>query len=166
MLLPMDFRLASTTARFGFVFTRRGIVPEAASSWFLPRLVGIETALEWSYSGKLFDAEEARAKRLVRSLHAPQDLLPAARALAEELTADSAPVSVAITRQMMWRMLGAAHPMEAHRIDSRMIWARGASGDAAEGIAAFLEKRAAVFADPVSAGLPHERAYFEDPEYF
>ena len=141
MLLPMDFRLASTTARFGFVFTRRGIVPEAASSWFLPRLVGIETALEWSYSGKVFGAEEAQAKRLVRSLHAPEDLLAAARALALELTADSAPVSVAITRQMMWRMLGAAHPMEAHRIDSRMIWARGASGDAAEGIAAFLEKR-------------------------
>jgi enoyl-CoA hydratase/carnithine racemase len=102
----------------------------------------------------------------VRSLHAPGDLLPAARALAQELTADSAPVSIAITRQMMWRMLGAAHPMEAHRIDSRMIWARGASGDAAEGIAAFLEKRAALFGDPVSAGLPHEAAYFDDPEYF
>ncbi|HSI19523.1 MAG TPA: enoyl-CoA hydratase-related protein [Sphingomonas sp.] len=166
MLLPMDFRLASTTARFGFVFTRRGIVPEAASSWFLPRLVGIETALEWSYSGKVFGAEEAKSKRLVRSLHAPEDLLPAARALALELTADSAPVSIAITRQMMWRMLGAAHPMEAHRIDSRMIWARGASADAAEGIAAFLEKRAAVFGDSVGAGLPHEAAYFEDPDYF
>src|SRR3569623_989899 len=166
MLLPADIRLASTSARFGFVFTRRGIVPEAASSWFLPRLVGIETALEWSYSGKVFGAEEAQAKRLVRSLHAPGDLLPAARALAQELTADSAPVSIAITRQMMWRMLGAAHPMEAHRIDSRMIWARGASGDAAEGIAAFLEKRAALFRDPVSAGLPHAAAYFEDPEYF
>lgn len=166
MLLPMDFRLASKTARFGFVFTRRGIVPEAASSWFLPRLVGIETALEWCYSGKVFGAEEAQAKRLVRSLHAPQDLLPAARVLALELTADSAPVSVAITRQLMWRMLGAAHPMEAHRIDSRMIWARGASDDAAEGIAAFLEKRSAVFGDPISAGLPHEAAYFEDPPYF
>jgi enoyl-CoA hydratase/carnithine racemase len=166
MLLPMDFRLASTTARFGFVFARRGIVPEAASSWFLPRLVGIETALEWCYSGKVFGAAEAHDKKLVRALHAPEDLLPAARALARELTADSAPVSVALTRQMLWRMLGAAHPMEAHRIDSRMIWARGAASDAAEGIASFLEKRPAHFVDPVSAGLPHEADYFVDPDYF
>lgn len=166
MLLPMDFRLASSTARFGFVFTRRGIVPEAASSWFLPRLVGIETALEWCYSGKLFGAAEAHDKRLVRSLHAPEDLLPAARALALELTADSAPVSVALTRQMLWRMLGAAHPMEAHRIDSRMIWARGAASDATEGVAAFLEKRPAHFTDSVSAGLPNQSPWLDDPEYF
>jgi len=166
MLLPMDFRLASTKARFGFVFTRRGIVPEAASSWFLPRLVGIETALEWCYSGKVFDAADAHEKRLVRSLHAPEDLLPAARALALELTGDSAPVSVALTRQMLWRMLGGAHPMEAHRLDSRMIWARGASCDAGEGIAAFLEKRPAHFTDSVSAGLPHQSPWLDDPEYF
>jgi enoyl-CoA hydratase/carnithine racemase len=166
MLLPMDFRLASTTARFGFVFARRGIVPEAASSWFLPRLVGIETALEWCYSGKLFGAEEAHAKRLVRSLHASEDLLPAARALALELTADSALVSVALTRRMLGRMLGAAHPMEAHRVDSRMIWARGASSDAREGVAAFLEKRPAHFTDPVSAGLPNQSPWLDDPEYF
>jgi enoyl-CoA hydratase/carnithine racemase len=165
MLLPMDFRLASTSARLGFVFARRGIAPDAASSWFLPRIVGIETALEWCYSGKVFAAREALDKRLIRSLHAPEDLLPAARALALELTADSAPVSVAVTRQMLWRMLGAAHPMEAHRLDSRVIWARGASADAAEGIAAFLEKRPAVFGDSVSAGLPHEAPWFVDPEY-
>ena len=165
MLLPMDFRLASTTARFGFVFARRGIVPDGAASWFLPRLVGIETALLWCYSGKVFGAEEALEKKLVRSLHAPQDLLPAARALARELTAESAPVSVAMTRQMLWRMLGAAHPMDAHRLDSRLIWARGGSADAAEGIAAFLEKRPAVFGDAVSAGLPHEHPWFEDPDY-
>ncbi|MDB5712435.1 MAG: enoyl-CoA hydratase [Sphingomonas bacterium] len=166
MQLPMDFRLASTAARFGFVFARRGIAPDGASSWFLPRLVGIETALDWCYSGKVFGADEALEKRLVRSLHAPEDLLPAARALALEMTADSAPVSVAMTRQMLWRMLGAAHPMDAHRMDSRMIWARGASADATEGIAAFLEKRPAVFGDSVSAGLPHESPYFEDPDYF
>ena len=166
MQLPMDFRLASTAARFGFVFARRGIVPDGAASWFLPRIVGIETALEWCYSGKVFGAEEAFEKRLVRSLHAPDDLLPAARALARELTADSAPVSVALTRQMLWRMLGAAHPMEAHRLDSRMIWARGASSDAGEGIAAFLEKRPAHFVDSVSAGLPHQSPWLDDPEYF
>lgn len=165
MLLPMDFRLASTTARFGYVFARRGIVPDGAASWFLPHLVGIETALEWSYSGKVFDAEEALSKKLVRALHAPEDLLPAARALAHELTADSAPVSVAMTRQMLWRMLGAPHPMDAHRMESRMIWARGGSADAAEGVAAFLEKRPAAFGDKVSDGLPHEAAWFQDPDY-
>lgn len=165
MLLPMDFRLASTSARFGYVFARRGIVPDGAASWFLPHLVGIETALEWCYSGKVFGAEEALARKLVRSLHAPEDLLPAARALAHELTADSAPVSVAMTRQMLWRMLGAAHPMEAHRMESRLIWARGASADAAEGIAAFLEKRPAVFGDKVGVGLAHEHPWFDDPDY-
>jgi enoyl-CoA hydratase/carnithine racemase len=143
MQLAMDVRMASSTARYGFVFARRGIVPEAASSWFLPRLVGISQALEWCYSGKVFGAEEALKGGLVRSIHAPEDLIPAARALALEMTADSAPVSVALTRQMMWRMLGAAHPMEAHKIDSRAIWSRGQSGDAKEGVSSFLEKSAA-----------------------
>ncbi|MEQ1549054.1 MAG: crotonase/enoyl-CoA hydratase family protein [Chakrabartia sp.] len=165
MQLPMDFRLASTTARFGFVFARRGIVPEAASSWFLPRLVGISQALEWCYSGRVFGAEEALAGGLVRSLHAPEDLLPAARALAKELTAESAPVSIALTRQMMWRMLGAAHPMEAHKIDSRAIWSRGQSGDAKEGVKSFLEKRAAVYPDQVSTDMPHFAPWMDEPGY-
>src|SRR5258706_5673603 len=133
MTLPMDFRLASTSARIGFVFSRRGIVPEAASSWFLPRLVGISQALEWCYSARVFGAEEALKGGLVRSVHAPEALLPAARALAIELTGESASVSVSLMRKMLWTGLGASHPMAAHRIESRAILARGASGDAQEG---------------------------------
>jgi enoyl-CoA hydratase/carnithine racemase len=165
MTLPMDFRLASETARFGFVFARRGIVPEAASSWFLPRLVGISQALDWCYSGRVFDADEALRGGLVKSLHAPDDLLPAARALAREMTAESAPVSIALTRQMMWRMLGAEHPMLAHRLDSRAIWSRGQSGDAREGVSSFLEKRAAAYPDRVSADFPNFGELLGDPEY-
>ncbi|OYW23117.1 MAG: hypothetical protein B7Z43_04555 [Sphingomonas sp. 12-62-6] len=165
MLLPMDFRLASDTARFGFVFARRGIVPEAASSWFLPRLVGIGQALEWCYSGRVFDADEALKGGLVRSVHAPDDLLPAARALALELTAHSAPVSVAMTRRMMWAMMGAAHPMDAHRIDSRGVWVRGGGADAKEGVMSFLEKREAVFTDRVSEQWPVAANWFDDPGY-
>lgn len=154
MQLPMDIRLASTDARFGFVFARRGIVPEAASSWFLPRLVGISRAMEWCATGRLFGAEEALAGGLVRSVHAPDELLPAARALAREIADHAAPVSVALTRQMLWRMLGADHPMEAHRIDSRAIYARGRQADAKEGVTSFLEKRPARFPDRVSADMP------------
>ena len=165
MQLPMDFRLASDTARFGFVFARRGIVPEAASSWFLPRLVGIGQALEWCYSGRVFGAEEALKGGLVRSLHAPDDLLPAARALAKELTSESAPVSIALTRQMMWRMMGAASPMDAHRLDSRLVWARGGMADAKEGVASFLEKHAAVYPDTVSGDVPHFSPWMDDLEW-
>ena len=165
MLLPMDFRLASTDARFGFVFARRGIVPEAASSWFLPRLVGIGQALDWCYSGRVFAADEALAGGLVRSLHQPDDLLGAARAFAHELTAESAPVSIAATRAMLWRMLGTAHPIEAHRLDSRMVWARGGSADAKEGVTSFLEKRAANYTDRVSTDLPHFAPWMDDPTY-
>ncbi len=165
MQLPMDFRVASSSARFGFVFAKRGIVPEAASSWFLPRLVGISQALDWCYSGRVFGAEEALAGGLIRSIHAPADLLPAARAFAKELTAESAPVSVALTRQMMWRMLGAAHPMEAHKIDSRAIWSRGASGDAKEGVSSFLEKRPAAYPDAVSTDMPHFAPWMDEPDY-
>ena len=154
MTLPMDVRLASTSARFGFVFARRGIVPEAASSWFLPRVVGISRAMEWVATGRVFDAEEALAGGLVRSLHAPDELLPAARALAAEIAEHTAPVSVALSRQLLWRMLGADHPYAAHRADSRAIYLRGRSADAAEGVTAFLEKRAAAFPDKVSDGLP------------
>jgi enoyl-CoA hydratase/carnithine racemase len=154
MQLAMDFRMASSAARFGFVFARRGINPEAASSWFLPRLVGVQTALEWCYTGRVFPAQEAFDKGLVRSLHAPEDLLPAARALAREIIDNTAPVSIALTRQMIWRMAGADHPMEAHKADSRAIQARGASKDAKEGVTAFLEKRPAAFPNRVSTDLP------------
>jgi enoyl-CoA hydratase/carnithine racemase len=154
MQLPMDIRLASTNARFGFVFARRGITPEAASSWFLPRLVGVQTALEWCYTGRVFSAQEAHEKGLVRSLHEPEDLLPAARALAREIIDNTAPVSVALTRQLIWRMAGADHPMEAHKADSRAIQARGAADDAKEGVNAFLEKRAAAYPNRVSTDLP------------
>jgi enoyl-CoA hydratase/carnithine racemase len=165
MQLPMDFRLASTTARFGFVFAKRGIVPEAASSWFLPRLVGISRALEWCYSGRVFGADEALAGGLIRSVHEPENLITAARNLAHELTAESAPVSIALTRQMMWRMMGANHPMEAHKLDSRAIWSRGAGGDAKEGVASFLEKRAAVYPDTVSGDMPHFSPWMDEPKY-
>jgi enoyl-CoA hydratase/carnithine racemase len=154
MTLPMDIRLASVDARFGFVFARRGIVPEAASSWFLPRIVGISQAAEWVYTGRVFNAQEALDGGLVRSVHPADELLPAARAIAAEIAENTAPVSVALSRLMMWRMLGADHPMEAHRVDSRAILARGASDDAREGVNSFLEKRPAEFPVKVSDGLP------------
>ncbi|MDB5679812.1 crotonase/enoyl-CoA hydratase family protein [Sphingomonas bacterium] len=165
MTLPMDFRLAVDTARFGFVFAKRGIVPEAASSWFLPRLVGISTALDWCYSGRLVSAVEAREAGLVRSVHAPGYLIHAARDLAQQLTAQSAPVSVALTRQMLWRMMGAPSPIDAHRLDSRLVWSRGSSADAREGIASFLEKRAADYPDKVSADLPHFSPWLDELEW-
>ena len=154
MQLPMDIRLASTSARFGFVFARRGIVPEAASSWFLARAVGMQTALEWCLTGRVFNAQEALDHKLVRSLHAPEDLLPAARAVAREIADNTAPVSVAMTRQMLWRINSAAHPMEAHKIDSRAIQSRGQSADTREGVAAFLEKRPPVYSNKVSTDMP------------
>ncbi|MGE5565637.1 MAG: crotonase/enoyl-CoA hydratase family protein [Parcubacteria group bacterium] len=154
MQLAMDIRLASTSARFGFVFARRGITPEAASSWFLPRLVGMQTALEWCYTGRVFPAQEALDRGLVRSLHEPGDLLPAAKALAREIADNTAPVSIALTRQMLWRGAGLRHPMDAHMADSRAIQARGASGDAKEGVTSFLEKRAPAYPNKVSADLP------------
>lgn len=165
MTLPMDIRLASEAARFGFVFARRGIVPEAASSWFLPRLVGISQAAEWCYTGRMIGAEEAREARLVRSVHAPEDLLPVARAIAREIADNAAPVSVALSRQMLWRMLGADHPMEAHRVDSRAINSRGASADAREGVVSFLEKRAPHFPGKVSDGLPDVFPDWTDPSF-
>ena len=165
MQLGMDIRLASTEARFGFVFARRGLALEAASSWFLPRIVGASTALEWCYSGRLFSAAEAKERGLVRSLHAPDALLPAARALAAEFVDNAAPMSMAVTRQLIWRGLAADHPMEAHRADSRSMRLRGASDDAREGIQAFLDKRPAAFPDRVSAGLPELWPEWDEPEY-
>ncbi len=165
MTLPMDIRLAAEGARIGFVFTRRGIVPEACSSWFLPRLVGISQAMEWVASGRVFSAPEALAGGLVRSVHAEGELLDVARELAREIAQNTAPVSVALARQLMWSGLGAAHPMEAHRADSRAMFARGRSQDAREGITSFLEKRPPRFPDRVSNGLPELFPGREEPRF-
>jgi len=154
MQLPMDIRFAAEGARFGFVFTRRGVVPEACSSWFLPRLVGIQQALDWMLSGRVFDAAEAKAGGLVKAVLPPAQLLPAARAWAREIVATTAPVSVALTRQMLWRMLTADHPMEAHKIDSRGIQTMGRTPDAYEGVTSFLEKRQPRFAMRPSQDMP------------
>ena len=154
MTLPMDVRIASEKARFGFVFARRGIVPEAASSWFLPRVVGISQAMEWVATGRLFSAQEALAGRLVSRVVSEGELLPTARALAREIADNTSAVSVCLARQLLWKMLGADHPMEAHKIDSRLIHAMGASPDAYEGVQSFLEKRPAHFTMKVSSDLP------------
>jgi enoyl-CoA hydratase/carnithine racemase len=164
MTLATDIRMAAASARFGFVFARRGIVPEGASSWFLPKLVGVAQAAEWLYTGRVFDAAEALAGGLVRSVHPDDELLHAARSLAAEI-ADSAPVSVALTRRMLWRMLGAEHPMAAHRVDSRAVHATGAMPDAMEGVLSFLEKRAPAFTGHVSTDLPDVFPDWTDPTY-
>ncbi|HME97015.1 MAG TPA: crotonase/enoyl-CoA hydratase family protein [Methylomirabilota bacterium] len=154
MTLPMDIRLASTAARIGFVFSRRGVVPEAASTWFLPRLVGPSQAAEWVYTGRVFSAEEAQQGRLVSRVVPPDRLLPVARELALEIAQNTSAISVALARQMMWRLLGADHPMEAHRLDSRCMDWTGRSADAHEGVTAFLEKRPARFTLRPSADMP------------
>ena len=165
MTLPMDVRLASDSARIGFVFTRRGIVPEACSSWFLPRIVGISRAMEWAATGRVFEAAEAKEGGLVRDVYAADELLPAANALAREIADNTAPVSVALARRLMWTMLGADHPMEAHKADSRAMVARGQSADAREGVMSFLEKRPAEFPDRVSDGLPEIFPGREEPSF-
>lgn len=165
MQLAMDIRLASATARYGFVFARRGIVPEAASSWFLPRIVGISQALEWCYTGRIFDAEEAKAGGLVRSVHAPDDLLHAAHSLAREIADNTSAISVAMTRAMMWRLASTDHPMEAHKIDSRAIYRLSRGADAKEGIASFLEKRKPMYPGKVSADMPDFYPWWETPAY-
>jgi enoyl-CoA hydratase/carnithine racemase len=165
MTLPMDVRLAVEGTKIGFVFARRGIVPEACSSWFLPRIVGISQAMEWVATGRVFSSEEALAGGLVRSLHPAGELLDAAYSLAREIADNAAPVSVALARRLMWTMLGADHPMEAHRADSRAMFARGQSGDASEGVTSFLEKRPANFTDRVSDGLPELFPGREEPVF-
>jgi enoyl-CoA hydratase/carnithine racemase len=165
MQLPMDIRIASDNARFGFVFARRGIVPEACSSWFLPRLVGISKAMEWCATGRVFDAQEALAGGLVSKVVKPDELLATAYALAREIADNTAPVSVALTRQMLWRMLGADHPMEAHKVDSKSIYARGRQGDAREGVMSFLEKRPAKFTDKVSQDMPPFYPWWTERKY-
>jgi enoyl-CoA hydratase/carnithine racemase len=165
MQLAMDIRIASVDARFGFVFSQRGIVPEAASSWFLPRIVGISQALEWCYTGRVFPAQEALAGRLVSKVVPADELMTTARALAREIAAKAAPVSVALIRQMMWRMLGADDPMDAHKIDSRGIYSRGRSEDVKEGVLSFLEKRPAQFKNKVSSDMPDYFPWWEEREY-
>jgi enoyl-CoA hydratase/carnithine racemase len=165
MQLPMDVRLASENARFGFVFARRGLVPEAASSWFLPRVVGISQALEWTLTGRVFSAQEALEGRLVRKLYKPDELIPAARALAREIADNTSQVSVALTRQMLWQLLGADHPMEGHKVDSRGIHARGSSADAKEGVTSFLEKRPAKFPNKVSKDMPSFFPWWDERKY-
>ena len=165
MTLPMDLRLASEDARIGFVFCRRGLVPEACSSWFLPRLVGMQQAAEGVYSGRVFPASEALAGGLVRSLHAPDELLPAARELAREIADHSAPVSVALSRHMLWKMLGAEHPMDAHRVDSRGIYVLGQSADAREGVQSFLEKRPPKFTLSPSTDMPDYFPWWDEPTF-
>jgi enoyl-CoA hydratase/carnithine racemase len=165
LTLPMDIRVASNDARFGFVFTRRGIVPEAASTFFLPRIVGISRAAEWCISGRLLSADEAKEGGLIRSVYSREELLPAAKELALDIARNTAPVSVALTRQMLWRSLGADGPFEAHRLGSRGVFARGRSADAREGVASFLEKRAPVYPDRVSADMPDYYPWFDDPSY-
>ncbi len=165
MTLAMDIRLAADVAKFGFVFSRRGIVPEACSSYFLPRIVGISQALEWCYSGRVFPADEALAGRLVRSVHAKDDLLPAARAIAQDIRGNASAISVTLIRHMMWRMLGADHPMEAHKIDSRGVYYTGRSADAKEGVESFLEKRPAEFAGKVSQDMPEFFPWWEERKF-
>jgi enoyl-CoA hydratase/carnithine racemase len=156
MTLPMDIRLAAEGARFGFVFARRGIVPEAASSWFLPRIVGISQAMEWAATGRVFDADEALRGRLVSAVHPADRLLPAAYELAEEIAANTSAVAVAAVRRLMWSGLGAPSPWDAHRVDSRLMRVLGAAPDVAEGVTAFLEKRPARFSMKVGEDLPAE----------
>src|SRR5690606_36987246 len=154
MTLPMDLRLAAEGVKMGFVFARRGIVPETLSSYFLPRLVGVQTALEWTMTGRVFLSEEAHQRGLVRSLHKADELMGAARALAREIADNTAPVSVALARRMMLDMLDASHPMEAHRLESRLTVARGRSADANEGVTSYLANRAPAHPDKVSRDLP------------
>lgn len=165
MQLAMDIRMASDTARFGFVFARRGIVPEAASSWFLPRLVGPQQALEWCYTGRVFGADEALKGGLIRSIHPAGELLSEARKLAREIADNTAPVSIALTRHMLWRNAAMPHPMDAHKVDSRAIYRRSRSGDAKEGISSFLEKRPPVYPDTVSADMPDFFPWWEEQHY-
>jgi len=165
MQLPFDMRLCSDNARFGFVFAKRGITPEACSSWFLPRLVGMSKALEWCMTGRIFDASEALDAGLVRSVHPQGELMDAARGLASEIAENASPISVAMTRAMMWRLSAEDHPMKAHRIDSRSIYRLSRGADAKEGIASFLEKRPPEFTGKVSTDMPDFYPWWQEPDY-
>lgn len=166
MLLPMDIRICSTEAKIGFVFSRRGIVPEACSSYFLPKIVGINQALEWCISGRVFPSEDALAGGLVRSVHEPDELIAVAKTIAGEIANNTSAVSVALIRQMLWKMLGADHPMEAHKVDSRGIYYCGKSDDVKEGVESFLEKRSAEFPLKVSKDMPEFYPWWQEREFF
>jgi enoyl-CoA hydratase/carnithine racemase len=165
MTLPMDIRLASETARMGFVFARRGIVIESCSSWFLPRLVGVSQALEWACTGRIFSAQEALAGGLVKEVLPPDKLMERAREIATEIAVNTSPVSVAINRQLVWKMLGASHPMAAHKIESKLIFALGARDDVDEGIKAFLEKRPPAFKMGPSKDMPDAYPWWDEPTF-
>ena len=165
MTLPMDIRIASEEAKFGFVFARRGLVPEAASSWFLPRVVGINKALEWTFSGRVFSPEEAKEGGLIRSIHPADKLLEEANKIAQEIVENTSAVSVAMTRQMLWKLLGADHPMEAHKVDSRAIYQLGKGKDVKEGVNSFLEKRKPEFPSKVSEDMPEFFPWWEEREF-
>mgnify|MGYP000047071946 FL=1 len=165
MTLPMDIRIASEEAKFGFVFARRGLVPEAASSWFLPRVVGINKALEWTFSGRVFSPEEAKEGGLIKSIHPANELLEEANKIAQEIVENTSPVSVAMTRQMLWKLLGADHPMEAHKVDSRAIYELGQGADAKEGVESFLEKRSPKFPSKVSKDMPEFYPWWEERKF-
>ncbi len=165
MQLAMDMRLASDTARYGFVFARRGIVPEACSSWFLPRLVGMQQAMEWCMTGRIFDAAEAKAGGLVRSVHPQGELMDATRALAREIAENTSAVAVAMTRAMLWRLSATEHPMMAHRIDSRAIYRLSKGADTKEGVQSFLEKRPPAFPAKVSTDMPDFYPWWEEPPF-
>ena len=154
MTLPMDIRISSDNSRFGFVFARRGILSEACSSWFLPRIVGINQALEWTFSGRVFSADEALKGGLIRSVHTSEDLLTVANQVAREIADNTSAVSVALIRQMMWRMLGEDHPMQAHKVDSLGMYYTGKSPDAQEGVTSFMEKRPPQFPEKLSTDMP------------
>jgi enoyl-CoA hydratase/carnithine racemase len=165
MTLPMDVRIASDTAKIGFVFARRGITAEACSSWFLPKLVGMSQALEWMLTGRVFSAEEALAGRLVSRVVPAAELLPTATALAREIADNTSAISVALNRQLLWKMTSAAHPMLAHRIDSKAIYYMGGSPDGAEGVLSFLEKRAPQFKMKASRDMPPFYPWWSDPPF-
>lgn len=165
MTLPMDIRLASESSKMGFVFARRGISPEACSTWFLPRIVGISKAAEWVYSGRVFSPQEALDAGLVSRVLPPDQLLPAARELAREIVENTSAISVGLSRAMLWRMLGADHPIEAHKIESKAIFSLGSAPDAREGVTAFLEKRPAKFPMRPSKDMPSFYPWWEDRKF-
>ena len=165
MLLPMDIRIASTESKFGFVFTQRGIIPEACSSWFLPRVVGISQALEWCYRGDVFGPEEALSGGLIKSIHEPADLMPSARAIAAQVADSTSSISIAMTRQLLWRMLGAEHPMAAHQVESAAVPQLGSMADAKEGVTSFFEKRPPEFTLGPSNDMPSVYPWFSEPEF-
>jgi enoyl-CoA hydratase/carnithine racemase len=165
MTLPMDVRLAVPDAKIGFVFARRGLVPEACSSWFLPRIVGIGRATEWVYTGRVFQATEAHEAGLIQHLCKPDALLPKAYEIAREIADNTSAVSVALSRHLLWKMLGADHPMEAHKVDSRAIFTLGQGADAAEGVLSFLEKREAKYPMKVPSDLPDFFPWWEERKF-